>query len=600
MLCLLAWTGYSQPFVRNFFDTNAAPIVDVLAGSNSTVQATTASQARHFTVNGKTDTNVVNILIASGTSGQTNVTQATVYSNAVITTNISGGVTLYSIGALTDTNVVNILAAYQAQAATNSLNLPLSRITQSGAVSGQVPEWNGSSWVPSDVQGVTIPNTLTKTNFVLNTVYTNTSGSMELLSSSVSLLTAGVNGSASLDLMADQSGGTSFALLGRVGVNTFITGLAQNFTNTIYGAVSNAATYYFTNSSSGAGDSSLIVSGTGTIVILSDGAAAGVASLGGNNIFTGTNQFSGGTMLWGDANKTNGTWISSFGEVVSNALGSVTISGGNVKAGGFVSASSITNTGLTSAKLLGTDSNGKIITGTDGSGLTSLLTSAVTNALPTILTNATSAAQNMPTNQPVISWTNATGYGYGTTNTIYVTNITGGGSTRIYGDSILSTNAGTGRGILSTNGNMFWSTDGGGDIGASGATRPNNIYAKAGVTSPGYDSSSALAVAKAQAVNVFAWDKNQPGIYGATADAQDLGTATVFWRNLYVGTAAVKGTVTATNGFYFPQGTNTAPTAANIGGTVGSVTNHLMKNVGGVLIDYWSDGTTLWSKVLAP
>ena len=60
------------------------------------------------------------------------------------------------------------------------------------------------------------------------------------------------------------------------------------------------------------------------------------------------------------------------------------------------------------------------------------------------------------------------------------------------------------------------------------------------------------------------------------------------------------GSITATNGAYYLQGTNTAPTAAQIGGTVGSVTNHLIKNVGGALIDYWSDGTTLWSKQLAP
>jgi len=58
--------------------------------------------------------------------------------------------------------------------------------------------------------------------------------------------------------------------------------------------------------------------------------------------------------------------------------------------------------------------------------------------------------------------------------------------------------------------------------------------------------------------------------------------------------------ITATNGFYFPQDANIAPTAAFIGGTVGSVTNHLLKNVGGSLIDYWSDGTTLWSKQIAP
>lgn len=67
-----------------------------------------------------------------------------------------------------------------------------------------------------------------------------------------------------------------------------------------------------------------------------------------------------------------------------------------------------------------------------------------------------------------------------------------------------------------------------------------------------------------------------------------------------IGNVIVSGIFSATNGLFLPQGTNTAPTAAIIGGTVGSVTNHLIKNVGGGLIDYWSDGATLWSKQLAP
>lgn len=43
-----------------------------------------------------------------------------------------------------------------------------------------------------------------------------------------------------------------------------------------------------------------------------------------------------------------------------------------------------------------------------------------------------------------------------------------------------------------------------------------------------------------------------------------------------------------------------APLAATIGGSVGSVTNHMLLNVGGKLMDYWSDGTSLYSKQLAP
>jgi len=59
------------------------------------------------------------------------------------------------------------------------------------------------------------------------------------------------------------------------------------------------------------------------------------------------------------------------------------------------------------------------------------------------------------------------------------------------------------------------------------------------------------------------------------------------------------GVVTIGGGLRYPQ-QHAAPTAASIGGTVGSVTNHLMMNVNGLLMDYWSDGKTLYSKRLAP
>lgn len=64
------------------------------------------------------------------------------------------------------------------------------------------------------------------------------------------------------------------------------------------------------------------------------GVTSGSALLSANQTFTGSNTFSGGMMVWGDANKTNGVWIGPSGEVLSNAVGSVTIAGGNVTASG--------------------------------------------------------------------------------------------------------------------------------------------------------------------------------------------------------------------------------------------------------------------------
>ncbi|MES2367007.1 MAG: hypothetical protein V4563_14120 [Pseudomonadota bacterium] len=74
--------------------------------------------------------------------------------------------------------------------------------------------------------------------------------------------------------------------------------------------------------------------------------------------------------------------------------------------------------------------------------------------------------------------------------------------------------------------------------------------------------------------------------------AMDLGQSNVRWKGIY-------GTNVSANAYSYPM-TTVAPTAALIGGTVGSVTNHMLKNVNGALTDYWSDGTTLYSKVLGP
>lgn len=171
-------------------------------------------------------------------------------------------------------------------------NLPLTGLAQSGANSGQVAEWNGTAWVAADVQGVTIPNTFTPTNFVLNTVYTNTSGSIQLVSASVALTTAAVTGDASMDFMVDQAGAATFKSESPVAISTTAAvTLAQKYTNFMACIISNNATYYFSNSSSGSGNVASIVPGTGKVTTLSDGAAAGVATLAGNNTFTGNNSF---------------------------------------------------------------------------------------------------------------------------------------------------------------------------------------------------------------------------------------------------------------------------------------------------------------------
>lgn len=96
------------PIQRNFFTTNVDPIVDVLAGSNATVQATTVgTDTRHFTVNARTDTNVVNILIGGGGT-------ASFATNALNATNFWGF--------LSWTNIPTVSEATNAQNAVNATN----------------------------------------------------------------------------------------------------------------------------------------------------------------------------------------------------------------------------------------------------------------------------------------------------------------------------------------------------------------------------------------------------------------------------------------------------------------------------------------------
>ncbi len=98
--CLLGLPAFGQSTWRNFFTTNQNPIVEVVAGSNATVQASTVGvNLRRFTVNG-----------AGSGGGQTNNTVVAGLTNVVVVTNSAAGVTTYSIGGVTDSNVVQILS----------------------------------------------------------------------------------------------------------------------------------------------------------------------------------------------------------------------------------------------------------------------------------------------------------------------------------------------------------------------------------------------------------------------------------------------------------------------------------------------------------
>lgn len=51
-----------------------------------------------------------------------------------------------------------------------------------------------------------------------------------------------------------------------------------------------------------------------------------------NMVFSGSNTFGGGMMMWGDGNHTNGVYVGPVGEILSNATGSLVLSGGRLAA----------------------------------------------------------------------------------------------------------------------------------------------------------------------------------------------------------------------------------------------------------------------------
>ena len=128
------------------------------------------------------------------------------------------------------------------------------------------------SWLP-DTNG-NVPFTTVQTNFVMNQYYTNKSGQMIMVSANAALTAAAASGDAQLDLMADQSGGNTFTLLSRSGIGTTGSTIAESYTNAIVGVLSNNAVYYFTNTSSGAGDSATIAASTGTLTTFGNVTAA--------------------------------------------------------------------------------------------------------------------------------------------------------------------------------------------------------------------------------------------------------------------------------------------------------------------------------------
>lgn len=129
------------------------------------------------------------------------------------------------------------------------------------------------------------PSAMTVTNFVINQVYTNSNSNPILVNADVYLLTALINGSCSIDLMYSPTGNVNYVILSRVAIATLLTGgLSLPITNQICGVITNQGNYYFTNTSSGAGNSSGLV-GNGQITVFGGVGAQGPAGSAGSSGF---------------------------------------------------------------------------------------------------------------------------------------------------------------------------------------------------------------------------------------------------------------------------------------------------------------------------
>lgn len=121
-----------------------------------------------------------------------------------------------------------------------------------------------ASQITGSITANQIYTPITQTNFVLNQLYTNLTGGGIAVHALASLTTAAVSGSSEMDLMVAQTGST-FSMIDGPKLITSISAVTGAMQFGINGSVQTNGIYYFTNSSSGAGDSSSIVSGSGQV-----------------------------------------------------------------------------------------------------------------------------------------------------------------------------------------------------------------------------------------------------------------------------------------------------------------------------------------------
>lgn len=152
---------------------------------------------------------------------------------------------------------------------------------------------NGNASIAGVLTNSGIQGNVLNTNFISGQVYTNTSGAIQVVSSSAVLGVAAVSGNS---VMALESSGnqTNFSAM-----STLITSIAMNYTNLLALTVRPNDTYTFTNRSTGAGNTASIFGGQiltpGSYTYTNTVSSGGGSGIGNTTTFTTNGVISGNT-----------------------------------------------------------------------------------------------------------------------------------------------------------------------------------------------------------------------------------------------------------------------------------------------------------------
>lgn len=296
ILSSLTRTNYNSTGINDFannsswgetFYTNGNRVFSIFMTNNLFVLADSNSVWRMIITNGGgiflnnllvdsiTTTNTTNYgnanysgynLVSSNAQFQGTVTNQgiTYLSNAnSLTLTVSNDITdlgtLEVAGIATLTNNANKIST-STLTNTGTLNLPaiasssLLRTTTSSNVAA-VTIGSGITFDGTTLSSTIVLGGITETNFISGQIYTNTSGSIQVISSSATLGVAAVNGNSVMALESPGNQTNFFAS------STLITSIAMSYSNYLAVAVPQGSTYTFTNRSTGAGNTASIFGG---------------------------------------------------------------------------------------------------------------------------------------------------------------------------------------------------------------------------------------------------------------------------------------------------------------------------------------------------